>query len=184
MDICKLCRGIRFDKLPFEDEPGVPHQPTLAALEASAATCALCALIFEAAGEMGQLIKGANPGGFVQMSPGKLPSGRDVEFVSDGPWFMANSNLRSGSNEGRLTGGNVCQMFPGQTTIRPWLFGNWYISDEEKPKMQLIGLGVRLGVKPTIEDAEGNLGDQRNIYLRGTCLRIRANVGKYKVLGL
>ena len=85
MDLCEICRTIPFDTLPSEEEPGVPHQPTLAALEASAASCVLCDLIFEAAGEVGQLIKGANPGGFVEYSPGKLPSCRNVEFVSDRP---------------------------------------------------------------------------------------------------
>ena len=48
-EICELCKAIQFAKLPFEDELGMPHQPSLKALKDSAKSCALCELILEAA---------------------------------------------------------------------------------------------------------------------------------------
>jgi len=52
MENCKICKDIPFHNLPSEDEPALPHQPTLAALESSADTCYFCKLILLIAGEL------------------------------------------------------------------------------------------------------------------------------------
>jgi len=57
-----------------------------------------------------------------------------------------------------------------------WIFGNWWASVPEGPLDQLVGLGVRLGQTPSIENAEGageNLPE-----LRGTDLRICTSSGR------
>jgi hypothetical protein len=60
--------------------------------------------------------------------------------------------------------------------VRPWLFGNWWKPGLERRFPQLIGLGVRFGTSPAIED--GLLNDQNQIVLCGSYLRIRTDDGK------
>jgi hypothetical protein len=65
--------------------------------------------------------------------------------------------------------------------LRPWIFGNWWILNEEKvgavPQYQLIGIGVRIAKTPYIGDAEGN--DKTTVKHRGSQLRIRAMDGEF-----
>ena len=66
-------------------------------------------------------------------------------------------------------------VFEDEAVVRPWLYGNWWSTDDHQDTpSQLIGLGVRLGVKPGIEHAEGN--SEVN-WCRGTKLRVRINDG-------
>jgi hypothetical protein len=43
------------------------------------------------------------------------------------------------------------------------------------PAYQLIGIGVRIGKKPDIRDAEGNI---KAVHYRGSSLRVRTHDGK------
>jgi hypothetical protein len=68
--------------------------------------------------------------------------------------------------------------FPEDTAsrIRPWLFGNWWKSARRGLPLQLIGLGVRFGTSPQIEDAAQSDGSNKkddDISFRGTFLRLR-----------
>lgn len=56
-----------------------------------------------------------------------------------------------------------------------WVFGNWWASISDGPLDHLVGLGVRLGRGPSIEDSEG--GERKYARLRGTDLRICTNSG-------
>jgi hypothetical protein len=63
--------------------------------------------------------------------------------------------------------------------IRPWLFGNWWRIGKDSPR-QLIGLGVRLGIGPNLEDAVGN--GPTIFHLRGSSFRFRTELGMMLVL--
>ncbi|CZR66942.1 uncharacterized protein PAC_16842 [Phialocephala subalpina] len=59
--------------------------------------------------------------------------------------------------------------FGDDTVLKPWLYGNWYTSDENEKL--LIGMGIRLGESAEVIAAEGNTKD--NVTLRGSQLRLR-----------
>src|SRR5690348_8854395 len=44
---CTFCEEISFHKLPHEQDPGIPHQPSFAALKSSARSCLLCYLLLK-----------------------------------------------------------------------------------------------------------------------------------------
>jgi hypothetical protein len=57
MDLCDICKAIPYDRLPSEENPGYPHQPSLDALTASATKCQLCKFILEAVDDLKKLIE-------------------------------------------------------------------------------------------------------------------------------
>jgi hypothetical protein len=76
------------------------------------------------------------------------------------------------------------RMFPNGTItwngrteqVRPWLFGNWYMSGfvgREQPLM--VGLGIRLGTSGKIEDSVDRERD--TVHIRGSYLRYRTDKG-------
>jgi hypothetical protein len=164
----------------------VPHQPNLDSLEKSAETCALCRLILWAAGCCLTSEKGI----VTTMPPFTLPSGKEVminqisgcygrmgtrafevgalilESSSPGPDFRPPSYC------------NPRELFPEDTLkqLRPWLFGTWYRSPQPNKPLQLIGLGVRLGTSPRIEDSLNFENDK--VWLLGSFLRIRVDSSK------
>ena len=71
--------------------------------------------------------------------------------------------------------GGILGMGKGKT-LRPWLYGNWWRSPAPETPMQLIGLGVRLGTSPSIQDAVGST--KKEVRLRGTQLRFRVDFRK------
>jgi hypothetical protein len=183
---CDLCQGIPFQNLPSEEEDALPHQPSLDALEISAEACSICKLILWAAG-----CSLASPGGGVAYHPGvTLPSGRKVtcEFIEgnyggldlmhgleNGAVFLDPSSAKADLRAPIFI--DPCSRFPTGANVRPWLFGNWYRSPFEKKPLLLVGLGVRLGTGPSIEEAEGN--SKEKIRFKGTYLRIRTDDGTY-----
>jgi hypothetical protein len=48
--MCTLCKELSLGQLPYEEEDGMPHHTSLAALEKSAEACAVCRQILWAAG--------------------------------------------------------------------------------------------------------------------------------------
>lgn len=62
--------------------------------------------------------------------------------------------------------------FPRGSNIQPWLFGNWYTSPYRDMRPFLVGLGVRLGIGPWLEEAEGNriVNDTIHVDIKGTYL--------------
>lgn len=192
MNICEICKGIPIDKLPSEEEPGFPHQPDLDSLEESALHCSLCRVIYLAASELTAIInnertgKRANAGGQVECSTARSKPGESApaKFL-----YITNFGYHSNDDDGIYGGGppeytgpvylNPRELFPANDNIRPWLFGSWWTTGKNKSPSQLIGLGVRLGSGPKLEEAVGNTGTQSGgLHLRGTSFRFRVEFGR------
>ncbi|KAK4233393.1 heterokaryon incompatibility protein-domain-containing protein [Achaetomium macrosporum] len=187
--ICKYCWAIPFPELPFEDEPGVSHQPSLAALKDSASTCALCHLILKAVNLIRKDVASERKG-----KPGAF--GGSLAFNPDGGithfgMYQPGTNSRSISDQGSDDGASSESAGTGSAgfahdddddddCLRPWLFGNWW--KDTNGRLQLIGLGVRLAPTPHIHDAEGN--DGSTVHYRGSFLRIRTDDNQSSALGL
>ena len=190
--VCQLCASIRFQDLPSEDEPGYSHQPSLHALTISASTCALCILILDAVIKIREDIENEHQGnkgraGWIEFSPAVSPTGRRaIEMTSLGVY---SSIYATGSNEENTAPTRPSYQFASDQSVRPWLFGNWWEVDGPGGSLQLIGIGVRVGPTPNIEDAEGNRmavtlenGDVRDfIEYRGSYLRIRTDDGTHNL---
>lgn len=189
MTICQFCKAIPFVDLPSEDEPALPHQPSLGALKASAGSCTLCHLILRAAIEVRKEIDNTHKG-LKAHAWNELYS---QNTTSSGQRMMEHSVLgRHGSGsvsniyseEETLTSGKPGYPFRDDASIRPWLFGNWWKACSGP--LQLMGLGVRLAATPNVEDAEGNGDENRfedgrayiNIRYYGSYLRIRMEDGR------
>ena len=186
--ICQLCKMISFATLPFEDEPGTPHQPNLKALKDSAKSCALCGLILNAAlavrkdvnEEYKQVIRGI----WTATEPGRLlPSGKKIygvhtqgRYPPGGGYVVMPEEAQNCNKPGFPFGDDL--------SVRPWLFGNWWRPRSPDDPWQLMGLGVRLAATPHIEDAEGNgkeieVGGNRGLDIRfhGSYMRVRTDDG-------
>ncbi|KAL4897583.1 heterokaryon incompatibility protein-domain-containing protein [Aspergillus ambiguus] len=148
----------------------------------------LCEFIAEAAAEVRTSVRvkhgGGSRGGHIVFDPrGKLADGRAVM-----------RHFQYGDLPGDVVGetsppsepkpDRPAYQFNDDNTVRPWLFGNWWASNEGVGPLQLVGLGVRLSRTPLIEDAEGN-GEEIyypgtestrvNLHFHGTFLRILAD---------
>jgi len=183
MSLCEVCKSIEFERLPSEDEAGVPHQPDLDSLEESSENCCLCRVIFRIASELSTIIcnqrtgnDDQNPGGEVHISsiPGR--SGMYLTHFgnhgSDEVGFYTTGGSRGYAGPEYT---HPRKVFPGGNNIRPWLFGNWWASASPSRQPQLIGFGVRLGTGPKPEDGVGNSADL--VHLHGTSFRFRTEVG-------
>ncbi|KIX95530.1 uncharacterized protein Z520_08650 [Fonsecaea multimorphosa CBS 102226] len=184
--LCEICDQIPFGDLPSEEQDAIPHQPSLDALEASKESCQICSLIWWAAG-----CSLVDVGGMVGFRPGVgYPSGRSImtqetesnyshlggmRAMENGASMFDNSGPEPDLREPAFL--NPRARFPADdkssSKIRPWLFGSWYKSPFTDRRLQLIGLGVRLGTGPSVEEAEGNSNE--NVRIRGTFLRIRTD---------
>jgi len=102
----------------------------------------------------------------------KSPAGHLVTYKTDKGWNIASGGLTSGTDYKGPVYMSPRELFPDGGIIRPWLFGSWWILPTN-PWVQLIGLGVRLGTTPLLEEAEGNTTEA--VHLRGTYLRIRTD---------
>ncbi|KAJ5087745.1 HET-domain-containing protein [Penicillium angulare] len=153
------CNKIKFKDLPSEDEPGVPHQPSFAALKKSAETCQLCHLLRKALDMIRDEIR--------EEHNGRHPQTASAHLYADVPTPKHNDPSSDKPVE-----------FAKDKDVRPWLFGNWWTcspsdnrNDADVDDLRLIGLGVRLGQTP--ENTEGTAtGGPR---YRGTYLRIRTD---------
>lgn len=190
---CAICQAIRWDRLPSEEEPGQAHQPSLAALERSARTCILCDLLLNAVTDMRSDIIPARisaatayplqSGGFCTevMHYGPESPALDYDMRGD-----TSARFYEDQVSARLTHGSC-----PQGLLRPFLFGSWWKLKGSDTADQLIGLGVRLGTTPLIEDAEGNErrhidGDgnvEPHIVYRGTFIRLRTGDGRFIDVG-
>ena len=137
--------------------------------------------------------RAALPGGWLSHVPEKNEKGESVTYkVYDG-WYGGNGSW-AGSQGYKGPGfTDAKEVFADDGPVTVWLFGNWwkvglkdYIvgnreerADKKKEDdggaLQLVGLGVRLGTGPRLEDGEGNTNDTG--VLRGTSIRIRVNFG-------
>jgi len=191
LDICDLCNSIPFEQLPSEEDPGYPHQPSLAALEISAAKCLLCKMILEAVDEVRKSIdsemRKVQESRYIMTYPKDKRTGvrRTVylgEAVPRNTFGTPEVRQRSEDIWPHLLLERLSQhaKYPGDV-LRPWLFGNWWVLDGHLDEgfgqtRQLIGIGVRLGKTPPIHNAEGN--SKEEVIYRGSGLRIRTDDGK------
>jgi hypothetical protein len=157
--ICNTCRAIRFEVLPFENELGVPHQPSLRALKDSANSCNLCNLILLAVQQVRENVdndyKGIKTRSQTDYDPDVvLPSGKKAVAASD-PGNYSGMTFLSGEFKNQ-TSNKPGYPFTSDLSVRPWLFGNWWKGTSPNAPLQLLGLGVRLAKTPNVEDAEGN----------------------------
>jgi hypothetical protein len=189
--LCAVCDGVPHHALPFEDEDAYPHHLTLDALEKSGKSCALCALIYWAAGC--SLVR---YGGMVSFGPITLSSG--VQASAELTESIYNKfGMHALENGGMMMDfsdpvpdyrppiqADLKLTFPRGTVekdgeerpVRPWVFGNWYKSPiGDRGQLLMVGLGVRLGTSGKIEDAIDCSVD--NVKLRGSYLRYRTDQG-------
>jgi hypothetical protein len=190
--LCDVCRNLGLlspgKEVPCEDEPALPHQPSLNALWESAQSCALCYQIWVAAG-----FSLSNRGGLVKCTSCEIGGrrvGLDIRLGYIGTRISSNFMImRDGTvatvfgrdiepNFSELQWVNPFQLVKEPEKIGSYLFGNIYKSPcvGREDTFCLIGLGVRLGASPRIEDAVGNKPSQWN--LPGTYLRFRTNYGE------
>jgi len=203
-EIDKLCnRCLSLDlvtegKLPWEEDAALPHQPDLNTLAESARSCTLCYQVWSAAGW-----SFGGRGGMTMYSPERMIDGRAVAIQRQaanvepqavpGMSMFILHNGTSHDTHGRNIEPNVQPLHwvdPAEVVehfgkdpkkVGSYLFGTFYKSSNvwrEKggdSRLQLVGLGVRLGTSPRIEDAVGN---EPNVwYLCGTYLRFRTEYG-------
>jgi hypothetical protein len=119
------------------------------------------------------------------MSPSELPDGRKVDkrvwngnynntgmmrSLSCGAAMIDTGNAQADLAEPLSV--DLRARFPAGSNIRPWLFGNWYRSPYQDRSPLLVGLGVRLGTGPWMEEAEGNSTINNTIHMdiKGTYL--------------
>ena len=182
---CEICKAIPFADLPSEEEPAIRHQPSLQALKDSAASCTLCDLILQAALDIRTVVErnhsGRGLGGFIRYSgrPCNLSSGEQ------GMGQTIIGNFAAGHFASEMPGEEEATNTPGfqfgdDSSVSPWLYGNWWKRDPSDSSLQLMGLGVRLAATSNIEDAEGNDTmfrppdgrTLRNIIWHGSYLRV------------
>ncbi|KAH8666791.1 heterokaryon incompatibility protein-domain-containing protein [Xylariales sp. PMI_506] len=191
LTLCAVCQSIDIPLLPSEDEPGQPHHHSLAALKVSANTCTLCAMLLSVAlgtrDDIDRELNGQAKDSFRSFISVESPNGGTRMLESISGLYLAGSNMTTGRAPGEPEPSaefTKRYTFQDDDKVRPWLFGNWW-KIEPSVTPQLIGLGVRLGLLPTVEHGEGNTtgddtvspkGDE-SIHLRGTYLRLRTSVG-------
>lgn len=124
----------------------------------------------------------AAPGNWILYAPSvELPSGIQCMFQVEQGSYLGNMKVGSGPDYRGPMYLNPLAMFPqdrdlSEPALRPWLFGNWWRSNEVENPLQLIGVGVRLSRAANIEAAEGNTSDL--VKLRGSLIRVRSDDGE------
>src|SRR5436190_15279488 len=103
MPLCEICKRVRFEELPSEEQPGIPHQPDLYSLEKSAVDCQLCRVIFGAASELSAIIENCrsgnsrkNPGGEVSFSWAPTGSQSTCMYATEFGWHSADDDGSDG----------------------------------------------------------------------------------------
>jgi len=183
MALCQYCKAIPYHALPSEDEPGLPHQPTLPALVRSAQTCKLCELLLQCAYTTRSKIRQERCGG------NDVPTGWTVtESSANGNVIVTELGQYNPGTEFFTPGHDASYRglglpgcaFVNSEKMKPWLYGSWWTSPGVAASMnaqslRLIGIGLRLGTSAELVDGEGN--SKETSYLRGTPLRVRALPG-------
>ncbi|KAK3115749.1 hypothetical protein LTR53_004620 [Teratosphaeriaceae sp. CCFEE 6253] len=183
MSLCAYCKAIPYHPLPSEDEPGLPHQPDLPALTRSAATCTLCELLLQSAYTTRSKIRQERCGGN-DVPTGWTSTQTDTDgktVITELGQYNPGSELFTPGPDASFRGlGYPGCSFVNDEWMKPWLYGSWWRRYPERSPsggedLQLIGISVRLGTSPRLEDGEGNSREES--HLRGTCLRVRAVPG-------
>jgi hypothetical protein len=190
MEYCSLCVNYSFLDLPSEEEPARAHQPSLKVLEISAQKCPLCRLIYWAAGCT------------YHSSMGGYEKEQDIEIPNDEgtgsrkvPAKWTESNRPQFGKRWLDNGTEIQETHPDfqpdtrglpilglhrlseseKEILRPWIFGNWWKNPGQPGEGdKLVGVGVRLGRGPKLEEAELNVGEEKPRLL-GTFLRVRVD---------
>ena len=131
--------------------------------------------------------KSEGPGGWITHTPKVgLPSGKMRTLKIENGNFIPGASgaiqpiVSDGPNYNGPMYFNPLEMFPerdnSKQSLRPWLFGNWWQSENPNGPLQLIGIGVRLSKTANIEDGEGNTSE--TVRLRGSLIRVRSENSK------
>ena len=193
--LCTVCKRIPFSQLPSEEEPGLPHHPSFAALQRSARTCDLCRFLTEALNSVQRKIQiaaghtptaqGASqddfwiaayiPYTYADSSTGMeiMHYGRQRPSINDDIEMDLDRTPRPNDNASTSTAGAGRT----QAVYRPYIFGSWWRLRGSQSPDQLVGLGVRLGRTPNLVDALGNSRECQ--VLHGTHLRLRVPDGRF-----
>lgn len=196
---CQVCRCISWEDLPSETDAGIPHHASYATLKISAQKCSLCSLLVKAAEYVRERVdgkyRGRSFGGWSCFSSIDIPVGRKASIESDGGHYSAGTDGTLGSFPSNNEAWKTKPAFPflPDTEVRPWLYGGWFYTHPHKEKLQLLGVGVRLGKKADLIEGEGNgkvsmrkYGQEQKefetveCYLHGTPLRISTIDGRWK----
>lgn len=193
MGLCSYCRAIPFDRLPAEDEAGLPHQPHLPALQASVETCSMCDLLCQAAYRTRSMIVQQTYQGNSMPVGWTSFSNRNSQGYVEGKatlrhhygHYNPGTTLACGGIGRPLPDDAPGVKFVNDERMKCYLYGNWYKTlhsadqKESDSTLQLIGMGMRLGTSPLIEDGEGNSLEES--HCRGSALRVRTMEGEWAV---
>ncbi|KAK0652376.1 heterokaryon incompatibility protein-domain-containing protein [Cercophora newfieldiana] len=201
MTICSVCKTIKFEDLPYEEDSAVLHHASLDALKQSSKTCSLCKVIFLSIAEfanvmwlaqqhssaavekdMGALFAGLNHKPKVMSFQGfkaDSPYGRETMFAAKegGPHKFKRYEGYWGLDNGEFTGPS---WFKEPSYMEPSdVFGAKGLRpylfgnwwESTSGRRQLIGLGVRVGTSPRPEDGVGN--SESMVHMRGSSYRFR-----------
>ena len=196
---CQVCTCIPWEDLPSETDAGIPHHASYAALKISAQECSLCSLLVKAAEYVRERVDGKYRGrlfgGWATFITVDGPVGRKVAMQSQGGIYSAGTDGTVGIFPPNDEMWKTKPAFPflPDTEVRPWLYGGWFYTHPHKEKLQLLGVGVRLGKKADLIEGEGNgkvsmqkHGEEQkefetvDCYLHGTPLRISTIDGRWK----
>jgi hypothetical protein len=160
--LCDYCESIPWTDLPSEIDPGVPHQPSLQALKISSGSCSLCSLILQAAFQVRERVDGKHRarsfGGWTSFSGHDLSDGRTLQVTASSGVYGRGSDGSTGIYEPKDETWRTrpAYEFLNDTEARAWLYGGWWYSEPHKEKLQLLGLGVRIGKSADLASGEGN----------------------------
>lgn len=137
--------------------------------------------------------RGRSFGGWTSFTGHDIPVGRKAATQSQGGIYSAGTDGTIASFPPNDDSWRTKPAFPflPDSEVRPWIYGGWFYTHPNKEKVQLLGVGVRLGKKADLIDGEGNgkvsmqkYGPEQKefetvqCYLHGTPLRISTIDGK------
>lgn len=211
MEVCDVCKTIKLEDLPHEEDLGIPHHANIADLESSAKDCGLCQVIFLSVAEIAAVILHDRDAAktnemFSEFTSALTNRPRIIAFTgfkSQSPYgeeslFQSKDGQHKykryagywAFDDGIFSGSSGYEgpvymrpsaVFEDADRLRPYLFGNWWKSATGGCD-QLIGLGVRAGTSPRPEDAVGNTEDM--VHMRGSSFRFRTGHGTFSSIAL
>jgi hypothetical protein len=163
---CSFCAQIPFHQLPHEEDAGLAHHKSYRDLKLSAESCTLCHLLVKGIYRTRTSIAGDRPPAWMLLMRPDKSRGPEKTLIN-GAYTSGGTYATGRSLEEKEA--YVIPDLGNDTELKPWLYGNWYVSDVNEKL--LIGMGIRLGYGPGITEAEFNTKER--VSLRGSQLRLR-----------
>jgi hypothetical protein len=114
--------------LPYEQDLGIPHQPSFAALKSSARSCLLCYLLLKGINDTRASLQGQPLGDWcLSVAPGNESFSTVVIIgaYAPGGTYSTSQPLERAQELSKVE-------FGDDSVLKPWLYGNWYTSDENE----------------------------------------------------